>query len=48
MSVYFQSFKGLAKVMGTAISEREDLRMQVMSSLRKLINQSIQNGELLY
>ncbi|KAL4231185.1 pre-rRNA processing protein [Mactra antiquata] len=36
-----QSFKGIAKVLGTAISERDDLRMDVMASLRKLINQSI-------
>ena len=40
----FQSFKGIAKVLGTAISEREDLRMDVMASLRKLLNQSKQNG----
>ncbi|XP_045190399.2 RRP12-like protein [Mercenaria mercenaria] len=40
-----QSFKGIAKVLGTAISERDDLRMDVMSSLRKLINQSISNDE---
>ncbi|XP_060581938.1 RRP12-like protein [Ruditapes philippinarum] len=40
-----QSFKGIAKVLGTAISEREDLRMDVMASLRKLINQSITNDD---
>ncbi|XP_052226276.1 RRP12-like protein isoform X6 [Dreissena polymorpha] len=33
------SFKGIAKVLGTAIGERDDLRMEVMASLRKLINQ---------
>lgn len=38
-----QSFKGIAKVLGTAISERDDLRMEVMSSLRKVINQSKDN-----
>ncbi|KAJ8317039.1 hypothetical protein KUTeg_004943 [Tegillarca granosa] len=32
-----QSFKGIAKVLGSAISDRPDLRMDVMSSLRKLI-----------
>ncbi|XP_069140254.1 RRP12-like protein [Argopecten irradians] len=35
-----QSFKTIAKVLGTAISDWPELRMEVMSSLRKLINQS--------
>ncbi|OWF35995.1 RRP12-like protein [Mizuhopecten yessoensis] len=35
-----QSFKTIAKVLGTAISDWPGLRMEVMSSLRKLINQS--------
>lgn len=37
------SFKGIAKVLGTAISERDDLRMEVMASLRRLVNQSLNN-----
>ncbi|XP_052773393.1 RRP12-like protein [Mya arenaria] len=39
------SFKGIAKVLGTAISERDDLRMEVMASLRKLITQSLSSEE---
>ncbi|XP_060076895.1 RRP12-like protein [Ylistrum balloti] len=35
-----QSFKTIAKVLGTAISDRPELRMEVMSALRKLVNQS--------
>ena len=45
MCFMLQSFKSIAKVLGTAISDREDLRMEVMASLRKLINQSKDNGE---
>ena len=44
--LFFQSFKGIAKVLGTAINERDDLRMDVMSSLRKLINQSVTDGKM--
>ncbi|KAK3094601.1 hypothetical protein FSP39_003915 [Pinctada imbricata] len=40
-----QSFKSIAKVLGTAISDRPDLRMEVMSSLRKLITKSLQDDE---
>ncbi|CAG5119515.1 unnamed protein product [Candidula unifasciata] len=32
-----QSFQGIAKTLGTALSDREDLRMDVMSALRSLI-----------
>ena len=39
-----QAFSGIAKVLGSAVSERADLRMEVMASLRKLINQSLQSG----
>ncbi|WAR21706.1 RRP12-like protein [Mya arenaria] len=39
------SFKGIAKVLGTAISERDDLRMEVMASLRKLITQSLSSEQ---
>jgi len=31
-----QNFQGLAKILGTALNEREDLRMDVMSALRSL------------
>ncbi|KAK3582767.1 hypothetical protein CHS0354_015294 [Potamilus streckersoni] len=40
-----KSFKGIAKVLGTAINERPDLRMDVMASLRKLVTQSLENDE---
>lgn len=40
----FQSFKSIAKVLGSAIGDRPDLRMDVMSSLRKLIVHSLENG----
>ncbi|XP_074641768.1 RRP12-like protein isoform X2 [Tubulanus polymorphus] len=40
-----QSFAGLAKVLGTAISDHMDLRMEVMSALRKLITNSIDDEE---
>ncbi|XP_041369339.1 RRP12-like protein [Gigantopelta aegis] len=36
-----QSFKGIAKILGSAITDRPDLRMTVMSSLRALINNSL-------
>ena len=32
-------------MLGSAISDREDLRMEVMASLRKLVNQSRDNSE---
>lgn len=38
------SFKNIAKVLGTLITERKDLRLSVMSALRKLI-QHCQAGE---
>lgn len=44
--VVFQSFKGICKILGSAISEREDLRVEVMSGLRKLINKSKEDGEI--
>ncbi|XP_013379809.1 RRP12-like protein isoform X2 [Lingula anatina] len=40
-----QSFKGIAKVLGSAISDRPDLRGDVMASLRKLILQNLDNDE---
>ncbi|CAC5426030.1 RRP12 [Mytilus coruscus] len=36
-----QSFKGIAKILGTAINDHSNLRMEVMSSLRKIINHSM-------
>ncbi|XP_048249347.1 RRP12-like protein [Haliotis rufescens] len=38
-----QSFKGIAKVLGSAITERPDLRMKVLASLRSLITQNVDN-----
>ncbi|CAL1537608.1 unnamed protein product [Lymnaea stagnalis] len=38
-----QSFQGIAKILGTALSEREDLRMDVMAALRSLISCSLEN-----
>ncbi|XP_061180059.1 RRP12-like protein isoform X1 [Saccostrea echinata] len=40
-----QSFKGICKILGSAISDREDLRTEVMSGLRKLINKSKEEEE---
>ncbi|KAK0081235.1 hypothetical protein PV325_012542 [Microctonus aethiopoides] len=37
------SFKSIARILGTAISERKDLRLSVMASLRKLITRSVEN-----
>lgn len=41
---FFQSFKGICKILGSAISERGDLRVEVMSGLRKLISKSKEQG----
>ena len=38
-----QSFKGLAKILGSAIQDHPDLRLNVMASLRRLIQNSINN-----
>ncbi len=43
--VNFQSFKGMAKILGSVIQDREDLRMDVMASLRKLIKQNLDHGQ---
>ena len=40
-----QSFKGIAKILGSALQDRADLRLDVMLSLRKLINANIENGK---
>ncbi|KAL5020867.1 hypothetical protein ScPMuIL_000022 [Solemya velum] len=40
-----QSFKGIAKVLGTAINDLPDLRMKVMLSLRKLVVFSLNDEE---
>ena len=39
------SFKGIARILGSAITDREDLRSDVMAALRKLINQNLENGQ---
>ncbi|XP_034940350.1 RRP12-like protein [Chelonus insularis] len=39
------SFKSIARVLGMAISDRKDLRLSVMASLRKLINKSVENDK---
>ncbi|BFY98332.1 hypothetical protein BsWGS_01372 [Bradybaena similaris] len=38
-----QSFQGIAKTLGTALSDREDLRMDVMGALRSLITCSLES-----
>ncbi|XP_063236769.1 LOW QUALITY PROTEIN: RRP12-like protein [Bacillus rossius redtenbacheri] len=40
-----QSFKGIAKVLGTAIAEHKDLRISVMSALRKLVTGGQEAGD---
>lgn len=47
-NVSFQSFKSIAKILGTAISDHPNLRMEVMSSLRKIINHSITDSKSNY
>ncbi|ESO86543.1 hypothetical protein LOTGIDRAFT_128850 [Lottia gigantea] len=37
------AFKSVAKILGTAISERDDLKIEVMGALRKLININLEN-----
>lgn len=41
-----ESFKGIAKILGSALSDRTDLKMDVLASLRKLIAHSLLNGWL--
>lgn len=38
-----QSFQGIAKILGTALNERDDLRMDVLAALRSLISCSMEN-----
>ncbi|GFR68565.1 ribosomal RNA processing 12 homolog [Elysia marginata] len=38
-----QSFQGIAKTLGTALNERDDLRMDVLAALRSLISCSMDN-----
>ncbi|RUS76379.1 hypothetical protein EGW08_015859 [Elysia chlorotica] len=38
-----QSFQGIAKILGTALNEREDLRMEVLAALRSIISCSMDN-----
>ena len=45
MVLVFQSFKGLARILGSALTDRPDLQIDVMSSLRKLIAQNLDNGK---
>lgn len=40
-----QSFKGIAKVLGTALNERNDLQMDVLAALRTVITHSKNNEE---
>lgn len=40
-----KSFKDIAKVLGTALNERPDLRMDIMAALRTLITHSKSNGK---
>ena len=39
-----EAFPGIAKILGSAITDRADLRPEVMASLRKLINQNLEHG----
>ena len=39
------SFKGIAKILGTQLNERKELRMDILSSLRQLISKNIDNQE---
>ncbi|XP_067120936.1 RRP12-like protein [Centruroides vittatus] len=38
-----QSFKGIAKILGTALNTRQDLRLDVMAALRNLIKKNLNN-----
>ncbi|XP_023218874.1 RRP12-like protein [Centruroides sculpturatus] len=38
-----QSFKGIAKILGTALNTRPDLRLDVMAALRNLIKKNLNN-----
>ena len=40
-----QAFPALAKILGSAITDRADLRQDVMASLRKLINANLEHGK---
>ncbi|XP_048507370.1 RRP12-like protein isoform X2 [Athalia rosae] len=40
------SFKNIARILGTAISERKDLRLSVMASIRKLIARATEDNNL--
>ncbi|XP_014218682.1 RRP12-like protein [Copidosoma floridanum] len=40
------NFARIAKILGTAISERKDLRLSILSSLRKLIQKSVDNANV--
>ncbi|XP_071507435.1 RRP12-like protein [Diadema antillarum] len=39
------SFKGIAKILGTALNERQDLRLDVCTGLRNLITTNLDNEE---
>ena len=41
---YFLKFQRIARVLGMVISEKKDLRLSVMASLRKLIQRSVENN----
>ena len=43
--ISIQSLKGIAKKLGSVLSERTDVRMDVLAALRKLITHCLQNGE---
>ncbi|KAK2163707.1 hypothetical protein LSH36_75g12086 [Paralvinella palmiformis] len=38
-----ESFKSIAKVLGVGLREREDIRMDILASIRKLILQNLEN-----
>ncbi len=39
------AFPGIAKILGSAVVDRPDLRQQVMASLRKLVSQNLEDGK---
>ena len=40
-----QSFRGIARILGSALSDRPDLRSDVCASLRNIITSNLDNGK---
>ena len=43
-----QSFKGIARILGSALSDRPDLRSDVCAGLRHIITSNMENGKKSY